>query len=53
MKSHPSFERHLDIHDFQKMVDSLCQSAAADFVEARDRLESLRRRGPDDDRDAE
>lgn len=53
MKSHPSFERRLDISEFQTMVDSLCQAAAAEFTEAKDRLESLRRRGPDDERDAE
>ena len=53
MKSQPSFERHLDVHAFQQLVDSLCQAAADDFAKARDRLESLRSRGPDDERDAE
>jgi hypothetical protein len=45
MKEQPT----LDIPDFQKMVDSLCQAASADFLAARVRLERLRRVGPDDE----
>ena len=52
MKDQP-FDQRLDVNAFQQMVDRLCQSAAADFAAARDRLENLRRIGPDDDRDAE
>mgnify|MGYP001550437512 CR=1 FL=1 len=47
MKEQPS----LDVPDFQKMVESLCAEAVADFAAARSRLERLRRVGPDDDRD--
>lgn len=45
MKDQPA----LDVPDFQKMVESLCQSASADFVAARARLERLRRIGPDEE----
>ncbi len=48
MKDQPA----LKVPDFQKMVESLCAEAVADFSAARSRLERLRRVGPDDEQNA-
>ena len=46
----PPRNQSLDPVDFQKMIETLCATAAADFAATRSRLERLRRVGPDDDR---
>lgn len=39
----------LDTQDFRQLVESLCAAASADFAAARQRLERLRRVGPDEE----
>jgi len=40
-------KRTLPLTDFQAIIEGLCQSATADFSAARQRLERLRREGPE------
>lgn len=39
----------LDVSSFRNLIDELCVSASADFTAARQRLERLRREGPERD----
>ena len=44
-------QRTLPLSDFQAIIDILCQSAIADFSATRQRLERLRRDGPEPQND--
>lgn len=44
-------QRTLPLSDFQAIIDTLCQSAIADFSATRQRLERLRRDGPEPQND--